>query len=350
MDIEKIFLSALFFLNLTQVKAFISQFSQNGQRLQYSTRHQSSSYNQETIVDLKEFEIYKTNHPLSPPLDLLDLEIGEKVNPYENITITKLASNPHIYLLKNFIGSSLREKLIEEATDKGMEYSGTKAGEVKQRVNSYTAWVKPHSNKSEDDNEDEKCNENIHGAEQIATVMTKMSSWIFLPDFFREHMANGEKLFHEENLQIVKYDVDGKFDVHHDGLSRFLTVLTYLNGVAGTWFPYAIVEKKGAVDNDDEDEPPNMHAGNVAAEKEVGKDGIVILGNDDDRFEESRNVVKVEAGDAIAFYNYDWLVNFNNDPNIPSTGPIMNWRSIHSGLKTEKKEKWIATNWFQFNE
>lgn len=346
---KTLFSFAVFFSYVIEVNSFISQFRQHGPRLQHSTHHQSSKYKQEATVDLKEFEIFKTNHPLSPPSDLLDLEIGEKVNPYKNMTITKLASNPHIYLVKNFIEPSQREKLIEEATDKGMEYSGTKSGDiVKQRVNSYTTWVKPHSIESTDDNEDETSTEDVmHGARKIATVMTKISSFIFLPDFFREHLAGGKKLFHEENLQIVKYDVDGKFDVHHDGLSRFLTVLTYLNGVAGTWFPYAVVEPNC---NDDEDEPPNMHAGNVASEKEIGKDGIVIVGNDDDRFEESRHVVKVEAGDAIAFYNYDWLVNFNNDPNIPSTGPIMNWRSIHSGLKTKKKEKWIATNWFQFNE
>ena len=213
------FAVAVFFSHLIEVNSFISQFSQHGQRLQHYTHHQSSRYNQEATADMKEFEIFKSDHPLSPPLDLLDLEIGEKIfHPYKNMTITKLASNPHIYLVKNFIEPSQREKLIEEATDKGMEYSGTKAGDkVKQRVNSYTTWV-PHSIESANDNENKTSPEEVmNGARKIATVMTQISSLIFLPDFFQEHMASGEKLYHEENLQIVKYDVDGKFDVHHDG-------------------------------------------------------------------------------------------------------------------------------------
>jgi hypothetical protein len=43
-----------------------------------------------------------------------------------------------------------------------------------------------------------------------------------------------------EKLQVLHYfDTGGEFVLHHDGVGRVLTVIYYLNGVAGTWFPLA---------------------------------------------------------------------------------------------------------------
>ena len=39
-----------------------------------------------------------------------------------------------------------------------------------------------------------------------------------------------------EDLQVAKYDKDGHFDYHQDVYSRYLTVLTCLNGIVGTYF------------------------------------------------------------------------------------------------------------------
>mmetsp|Transcript_6121 Transcript_6121/g.11602 ORF Transcript_6121/g.11602 Transcript_6121/m.11602 type:complete len:95 (+) Transcript_6121:1040-1324(+) len=61
------------------------------------------------------------------------------------------------------------------------------------------------------------------------------------------------------------------------------------------------------------------------------------------------NVLRIEKGDALLFYNYDWIENLDGDEDVPQTGPIINWRSIHSGMRTTE-EKWIATNWFYFHE
>jgi hypothetical protein len=49
------------------------------------------------------------------------------------------------------------------------------------------------------------------------------------------------------------------------------------------------------------------------------------------------HVVRVRAGDAVVFYNYEY--------NEEISGPIMSWRSLHAGMPASQ-EKWIATNWF----
>jgi hypothetical protein len=42
-----------------------------------------------------------------------------------------------------------------------------------------------------------------------------------------------------EDLQVLQYGIGGEFVLHHDGEPRVLTVIYYLNGVGGTWFPLA---------------------------------------------------------------------------------------------------------------
>lgn len=104
----------------------------------------------------------------------------------------------------------------------------------------------------------------------------------------------------------------------------------------------------------------------VGKDKTPGKDGILVVGSEyefeDGSIYDNPNIVKVNPGDAIAFYSYDWIETKNNDSNgrldssppnpdqSPPTGPFMNFRSLHTGMTATKKEKWIATNWFRLND
>lgn len=53
-----------------------------------------------------------------------------------------------------------------------------------------------------------------------------------------------------EDLQVLRYGVGGEFVLHHDGDPRILTVVYYLNGVGGTWFPLA--RTSDAVEGEDQ--------------------------------------------------------------------------------------------------
>jgi hypothetical protein len=73
--------------------------------------------------------------------------------------------------------------------------------------------------------------------------------------------------------------------------------------------------------------------------------------------DDNPHVVKIKPGDAIAFYNYQWMstkkLHRNHDCSTTiSTNKdslMINWRSIHSALPASQ-EKWIATNWFAYDD
>ena len=146
-----------------------------------------------------------------------------------------------------------------------------------------------------------------------------------------------------EPMQVIRYEEDGgRFVFHHDGYNRVLTVLYYLNGVAGTWFPLA--------DSEDEitDKSPRNRI--QAIEKilgnslKPGKDGVYVAGASSPlarevEFDGNPHVVQVKPGDAIAFYSY---MTENGEQKE-------DWRSIHAGMPTnpEEGEKWIANHWMQ---
>ena len=310
-----------------------------------------------------QYKIFQQDHPLSPPRRLSNLPLHTTMNPIKSlphIKIKRIATNPDAFLLSNFL--SLPEEqvsLIMGAVRQGMEYAGTTSGDVvKQRKNSYISWISPCE---EEIHNDDKEISGDHQSRKIARYMTELSSFLFVPDHFKDEKIT-EWTYNAEPVQTVRYGSGGKYDVHHDGYNRFITVLTYLNGVAGTWFPYAIIdpnehelEELGLED----ESIPDMTMDTVATDKVPGRDGILIVGVEgaNDYENHDAHVVKVQPGDAIVFYSYDWI---ETDKGIdqrekgdcdskdlpPPTGPFMNWRSIHSGQETDR-EKWIATNWFR---
>jgi 2OG-Fe(II) oxygenase superfamily len=296
---------------------------------------------------------------LQPPPYLADLDIGASVDiddgrdaddedeEHESSRahqITKLANDPPLFLVQNFLSREDCDMLMHGAA-LALQDAETQQGIVEHRVGSKVAWMGDDDNDRDymdDDNDQES---NLSAVNLIAGYTQHLSANLFLP-----HAPHGVQA---ERLQVVQYDQNGKFDIHHDGFNRTVTVLTYLNGVAGTWFPYVGVGV-GAADNADIP-PQQRHVNNQAhllSHKKPGRDGLCMASHDDgldmpdgdmqtsiDQ-KSNNHVVLVQPGDAIVFYNYQ---------DHPEHGRIMSWKSLHCGLPATR-EKWIATNWLRAND
>jgi hypothetical protein len=125
-----------------------------------------------------------------------------------------------------------------------------------------------------------------------------------------------------ENLQVLQYSLKGEYVLHHDGHCRLMTCLYYLNGVGGTWFPFANSGKA-----------PTSREEALSQDLVLGRDGLVF----GDKRE--KHAVPVEAGDAVVFYNYQ----------MTPSGATEDWRTLHAGLPTTGT-KWIANHWFHVGD
>jgi len=125
----------------------------------------------------------------------------------------------------------------------------------------------------------------------------------------------------------------GSFDYHHDGYSRYLSVLSYLNGVGGTYFPFGgMTDEFDGIDFRNENEVSVLHF-----LKQFEPCGILIVGDEGAEsyagLIKPKTTIQVKAGDAIAFYNY----KSDGEKDI---------RQIHRALPVPC-EKWIATSWLR---
>ena len=262
---------------------------------------------------------------VKPPPELQNLNVGETFDiPGTPVEIVRVASKPDMYVVRNLIPMEDRQDLISHEHD--FESAETKSGFTSHRSNSRVSWVY-----SEDE------------TKPIARFLERFC----VHEFLHPTLLAQYRRYAPEPLQIANYELGGKFDIHHDGGGRVVTVLSYLNGVAGTWFPFAKVHHDV---NEGDEGPPQMTLNNKMTEgMEPGRDGIWVVGNEgtggsgiDDTishtYHESKNphIVRVEPGDAIVFYNYEYDEEFQ--------GPLMCWRSLHAGMPA-KQEKWIVTNW-----
>ena len=182
------------------------------------------------------YKIKKDDDRVCPPSKIRSLPLGRKIFPLQSLpdlSITKLSLDPPLFLMKNFLSTPDEQiAMIMTAVHQGMHYSGTSSGDlVSQRFKSYTSWVYPENGTTVDDQDG---NEFENDGRKVARFMTELSSFLFFPEYF----SNGDtcKKSHQctaEAVQVVRYEVGGKYDTHHDGYNRFLTVLCYLNGIAG---------------------------------------------------------------------------------------------------------------------
>lgn len=324
--------------------------------------------------ELKQDDDNKANgafNPLGPPNHLAALQVGEfyKVPLLGNdfsaafcISITRLSRNPDVFLARDFCTSKNVKSLMDAAKRKGLHVAGTrKSSPGAIRKKSYLTWL---GGVDDGDDFDEK--EDKEGGcstqKNVVPGMTELAKLLFMHESL-ERVNADDPFVVAEDIQIAKYDSQGSFDLHHDGFNRFLTVLTYLNGVGGTFFPLARTKRIGSNYSDDDD-PPQIHIqkdGSIKAKDcRIGRDGLLIVGSEGEnaylegvsatrRAADSSNpaIVNIQAGDAIVFYNYHLDEDraaggeFDN-----STEDSKDWRSLHAGLSVPQ-EKWIATNWFR---
>jgi len=310
-----------------------------------------------------------TFHPLGPPTFLSNLKVCETITAttsssstcrnhtsdsavFHHKNITRLSSSPDIFVIRNLIASSTdRQILIDTSIVNGMKNAGTKSSEDNTiRKHSYLTWIDPHGD--DIDVIDENCYDDTTTSKTIARdtiinsrryfaheMMNKQMEMVTQEDDTKQSTVVDYTYSYPEELQIVKYDIGGKFDYHHDGYGRYLTVISYLNGVAGTYFPFA---------NDDmgllckQQGEKNVSVIMDYMKQTVDKYGTLIVGKEgthaytDTESESSitpRDIIEVQAGDAIAFYSYD------------SNGDV-DQRSVHCSL-TVPLEKWISTCWFR---
>lgn len=141
-----------------------------------------------------------------------------------------------------------------------------------------------------------------------------------------------------ESLQVVTYSQQGQYVLHHDGHERILTCLYYLNGVGGTWFPLA-----GDTRKSNKQVPSSREeAMELARDCFPGKDGLLLVGTEHhDKHDFNENVVQIQAGDAVLFYNYV----FDNE----SSTAVSDWTTIHAGLPCSET-KLICNHWFHVGE
>ncbi|CAB9505719.1 Probable prolyl 4-hydroxylase [Seminavis robusta] len=212
------------------------------------------------------------------------------------VEIQKLSQRPPLFLLKGILTPQECEVLMDCALHNNGEplqvaKTRNKGGTnfTDYRVGSQMTWIPNYT---------------MQGLKDLARQVHAT----FLPH---------EPCFHPresvEDLQVVHYDPDGRYNLHHDATLRILTVLYYLNGVSDTWFPCAdapegrFVKRQGAID-----------FANYSATSNTSHSGVVAS--------------QVQPGDAIAFYNY-----FQD--------ATIEWNAIHAGLPATS-DKWIATHWY----
>ena len=256
---------------------------------------------------------------LGPPKPLRSLRVGDRVKAFRgaivaggerrNFTIERVSEIPDIFLLRNVISLEECTQLMASAKIAGLNEAETVSLEHSSvaRRKCSVAWL-------------------------AESALGKTIGSLLLTTEVKSEAGAGF-----EDLQVLRYESSGQYLLHHDGSPRCLTVIYYLNGVAGTYFPLA--STKGhfeAVSHGEEDIPRNREAALLKSDKRsprlVGL--LVDSDNDDSSTEASGTVVNVKQGDAVAFYNY------HND----GTGEL-DWRAIHSGLPSDQI-KWIANHWY----
>jgi hypothetical protein len=278
---------------------------------------------------------------LGPPEPLKSLEVGQSVNAFRSVVVTpsspddnddeqhqedeqridftieRVANTPNIYVLRSFVTPFECEQIQTLAKERGMKMAETiTKNDTKSRKNCSVAWL-PSAGPD---------------ASSIVSGLVTSTANIFLSNSVKSHTTAGV-----EDLQVLKYDIGGEFVHHHDGDCRILTVIYYINGVGGTWFPLADEDCASGTNNNNL--PKNKAKALELAEDLVpGEHGILLTGSGGGGDSGTR-AVRVNKGDAAAFYNY-----------LDEGSAQLDWTALHCGLPSEKDEtKWIANHWYRLN-
>lgn len=266
---------------------------------------------------------------MGPPEPLKSLEVGQSVNAFRSVehqedeqridfSIERVSNTPNIYVLRNFVTPFECEQIQTLAKERGMKMAETiTKNDTKSRKNCSVAWLPSSSGPD---------------SSSIVSGLVASTANIFLSNSVKSHPTAGV-----EDLQVLKYDIGGEFVHHHDGDCRILTVIYYINGVGGTWFPLADEDCASGTNNN---LPKNKAKALELAEDLVpGEHGILLTGSGGGGDSGTRTV-RVNKGDAVAFYNY-----------LDEGSAQLDWTALHCGLPTSEKDetKWIANHWYRLN-
>jgi hypothetical protein len=289
---------------------------------------------------------------LGPPEPLRDLKIGQQLNAFRKVidqdqietvskfTIERVSFGPDAFVLRKFLSQADCTEIKDDASRMDLKQAETiTKKDISSRKNCQVAWI-PSS-----------------GANKSTLVQSLVAS---IANLLLSRSILSNQSAGVEDLQVLKYGVGGEFILHHDGEPRVVTVIYYINGVGGTWFPLA------RTSNDDDDDPclhmdmskiddgfsrsrnapqNKEQALDLGTGFEPGKNGLLVKGTKGgDVVQEdvdSSHVALIEQGDALVFYNY-----------CDDGSARLDWRALHCGLPTpaEDEEKWIANHWFRVND
>jgi len=284
---------------------------------------------------------------LGPPESLRNLNIGEQLNAFRkvgdknnmnkaNFTIERVGYTPDIFCLRNFLSPS-ECKEIQDMVPSDMRQAETiTENDVSSRKNCTVAWIPPT------------------GSNLVNNLVSSTAN-LFLSKSVLSNPSAGV-----EDLQVLKYGIGGEFVLHHDGEPRILTVIYYINGVGGTWFPLARTSnnvgddpcldmdavKMGETFNRSRKEPQNKaQAMDLGQDLRPGEDGLLVKGTGciqkEEKQTQNEHTAWINQGDAVIFYNY-----------CDDGSARLNWRSLHCGLPTSEEDgtKWIANHWFRVGD
>ena len=229
-------------------------------------------------------------------LNIFKVKIGDSLEgEWNGITykMTCISERPLLFKLPNFITPDEVEHIINRANkslEKSFVMGGNQNAEEPYR-DSYNAWL---------------ARDNI-----LEDILHRLEPLIAIPTSYFLQKA--------EELQVVKYEKQGQFKLHHDSSNfhpRLFTLLIYLNDLAEdsggeTFFPFTGIER--SIEYTIED----AISRGLAIHKE-SKDGTYCT---------------PKLGDALLFFNYNVMGKLDAS-------------SVHAGLPLLKNDnKWIANYW-----
>ena len=258
---------------------------------------------------------------LGPPTPLRELNVGESVQAFRtlgdgsqrHIRLERLSiGTPDVFVLRDFLAPEECHELVTAVEAQGMAEAQTVSGdEAASRPRCRVAWLPS-------------------GHDSTTRALAQTAGSLLLTT-----EAQSEPGVGCEDLQVLRYEAGGEYVLHHDGPPRCLTVIYYLNGVAGTWFPFA---SSGPASESHAEPfvPRNRESALELARSRVpGVDGLLVGGSGSHGGGGGGDEgCAIGVGDAIAFYNF-----------LDDGSGEINWKALHAGLPSSGT-KWIANHWF----
>lgn len=157
--------------------------------------------------------------------------ISSHSSPSNNFTIERVSYTPDAFLFRNFLTPYECSLIQSTAQDIGMAPAETIThNDTTSRKNCTVAWLSPALSTAATTN---VTNTTTNCSRLISNLLSCTANILLSKNILSNPSAG------VEDLQVLRYGIGGEFVLHHDGEPRVVTVIYYLNGVGGTWFPLA---------------------------------------------------------------------------------------------------------------